>query len=87
MAEVVAKEQGLQISPRKPDRGIWRSLGGGFSGDDGDIDEAEELNGGGPIMDYEQSRGGDDELIFSPIMEPPLPNGQRNDERVYKCVF
>jgi hypothetical protein len=88
MAEVVAKEQGLHVSPRKqPDRDIERFLSGG-PGDDGDIEEEDEQDAERRmIMEYEQNRGGDDDLIISPILELPLPNGQRNDERVYKYVF
>jgi hypothetical protein len=88
MAEVVAKEQGLHVSPRKqPDRDIERFFGGG-PGDDGDIEEEDEQDVDGRIfMEYEDNRGGDDDLIISPVLEPPLPNGQRDDARVYKYVF
>ena len=87
VAEVVAKEQGLYVSPRKqPDRDIQKFFGGG-AGDDGDIEEEDEYDGEGRMfMEYEQNRGGDDDLIVSPILEVPLPNGQRDDERVYKYV-
>jgi hypothetical protein len=88
MVEVVAREQGLCVSPRKqPDRDIERFLGGGPS-DDGDIEEENERDDEERMMmEYERNHGGDDDLIISPIIELPLPNGQRDDEHVYKCVF
>lgn len=86
MAEEVASEQGLHVSPRKSILNPSNSLSG--ASNDGDIEEEEEQGEDGVMaMEYEQSHEEEDDIIISPVTDVRLPNGQRNDARVLQCVF